>query len=205
MIKIQYTVKNLEQITLGLKALGKDANKAISRALNRTAESTRTQAVRAISVDMNIAPKRIRAVTGVSRAFPEKLRASVDAISKASGVRAALSKADRAGRIPLLEFQARGASRKSGFHYKLPSGKGFIREAFFAVMPPGGHFGVFSRLPGTVGPRSGREKIVELYGPSVTYVFRKHIKAALKTYAEDTLQKNLAHEISFLLSQRSTP
>jgi hypothetical protein len=68
-----------------------------------------------------------------------------------------------------------------------------IREAFTARMSSG-HVGVFVRR--------GKEQypIQELFGPSVPYVFRKHIRSALKAVAADTLQKNLRHEIGYLLT-----
>jgi hypothetical protein len=197
MIKIRYTI-TMGQVALGLKALGSDGDKAIIRALNRTADSVKTQAVGAIAEDLAIAKKRVRANLGVSKAYPGKLSASVEAVVGGSGVVAAKSKSESRGRIPLFEFRARGSSRKGGIHYRLPGSKGFIPEAFFARMESG-HLGAFSRLPGTVGPRSGREKIAELYGPSLPYIFRKHIKSSLNKFASEAMKKNLVHEISFLL------
>jgi hypothetical protein len=202
------------QLKQALAQLKTNAPKAIARALNRTAASANTQAVRSIAENIDIAQKRVRQNISVVKAYPEKLTATVQARPGGSGVVAARGKAERLGRIPLLEFHARDNRvmrgknlvnhlvslivRGQGVVYRLPGGRGSAPHAFIAKMKSG-HVGVFQRFPG-----AKRLKIVELYGPSVPHVFaQKVILAALKKSGEENLAKNLTHEVEFLLSKKA--
>jgi hypothetical protein len=187
------------------------------RALNRTAASAKTMAVRSIAADLGIAQKRIKENVTVDKAYPEKLTATLSARKGGPGVVEGRGKSQRRGRIPLLEFHARGPvpsrGKGGGVRYNLPGGRGVAPHAFIATMRSG-HVGVFQRIPGTqmtaraTGMASSlrlhrmwkREKIVELYGPSIPRVFsRKAILAALKKSGEENLAKNMAHEVTNLL------
>jgi hypothetical protein len=71
---------------------------------------------------------------------------------------------------------------------------------------------VFQRLPGTQMPsarprKTGgqwtREKITELFGPSIPKVFANpRILRALQARAIRDLAKNLAHEVTYLLGRQ---
>jgi hypothetical protein len=207
LLKITLDTRQLKQ---ALRDLDTKAPTVIARALNRTASSANTQAIRAIAKNMGIAQKRVRQNISVAKAYPQKLTATVQARPGGSGVVAGRSKAERWGRIPLLEFHARDNRvmqgqdlikhlvslivSGQGVVYRLPGGRGSAPHAFIARMKSG-HVGVFQRLPG-----AKRLKIVELYGPSVPHVFaQKAILAALKKSGEENLAKNMAHEMKNLL------
>lgn len=198
-----------------LEQLG-EANraKATARALNRTADSTKTHAVRRVAADLDIAQRRIRENIYVTRARPDRLVATVEARPGGAGVGTFQSKKAAQGRIPLLEFHAR-ARKRGGVSYRLPTGRGLAPQGFIAMMASG-HVGVFKRIPGTQMERSKwlrhslrlgrdmkRQKIMELFGPSIPHSLSSPaILEAVKATAGETLQKNLLHELEYLLSQQ---
>jgi hypothetical protein len=218
------TVKaDTSQIKRAFADLGRKAPTAIARALNRTASTVRTQAVRAISKDLNIQQKRVRERLTIDRATRANLTATVEAKAGGSGIAPQKGKAAQLGRIPLMEFQARTlyggpryktrkigtratassafARTTAGVRYRLPTGKGKIVEAFIATMKSG-HTGVFVSLRGQ-RTRFGKQRILELFGPSVPHVLAQtQILSATKTLAMSDLKKNLAHETDYLLSKQ---
>lgn len=176
MIKLKCTI-DAHQVKAGLEALGTEAPRASMRAINRTLESVNTQAVRAIADDLGIAQKGVRAALKIYRASTTSLRGSLQGTGK---------------RIPLMDFAAR--QTKQGVTYRMAGVRRRIPSGFIATMRSG-HKGVFTRAPG-----AKRLPIVEKFGPSVPYIFRKHIKESLRGVAARELFKNLQHEIGFLLT-----
>lgn len=205
MVKIKCTI-DAHQVRAGLEALGKEAPRASMRAINRTLQSVNTRAIRDIAADLGIAQKNIRgdktftrghaSALSVYGASPDALRGSIQGTGK---------------RIPLITFHAKdtraihGRAKSSvsrlvsmvvhgqGVTYQMQGTAKRNPDAFIAKMKSG-HEGVFVRK----GKR--RLKIQELFGPSLPYVFRKHIRSALKAVAETELAKNMRHEIGFLLT-----
>lgn len=149
---------------------------AVARALNRTIESSRTQAVRSISADLGgIRQKNIRDAMDLTKATPGKPEAALHVTGR---------------RLPLMAFGARQTTE--GVTYKLPTGRNFVRSAFIAIMRSG-HQGVFKRRT------LKRLPIDELHGPSLPRVFtRDHVLAAVRSVARSDFLKNLKHELSFL-------
>ena len=204
MVKIKCTI-DAHQVKAGLEALGREAPRASMRAINRTLDSVRTRAIRDISADLGIAQKEIRGDKTFTRGHASALsvyKASVDSL------RGSIQGTGK--RIDLMAFGAkdtkdrlRSNAIKKGTSVRPSAGRGVtyrmrgiakrIPEAFTARMASG-HVGVFVRRGTKQYP------IQELFGPSVPYVFRKHITSALKALAADTLQKNLRHEIGYLLT-----
>lgn len=163
------------QFNLAVARLKDRAPRAIARALNRAAVSTRTAMVRAVARDIGLPVGTVREATRTENAIPTNLTARVIA---------------RGSRIPLIDFRAR--QTKSGVSARLAGGAGKYPHAFIATMRSG-HRGVFRRS----GPR--RLPITELHGPSIVHVFNKHREAGIEA-GEASLVKNLTHELRFALT-----
>lgn len=185
MIRIKCTM-DASQVRAGLVALGKEAPRASMRAINRTLQTANTLAVRAIAKDLGIAQREIRGYGDQTRGHRSALR-----ISKAttSSLRGALEGTGK--RLALYDFAARQTKR--GVSYRMQGQRRVIPSGFIAQMRSG-HKGVFVR--------TGKKRlpIVERFGPSVPYVFRKHIKAGLREAVEQAMQKHLQHEVAYLLT-----
>lgn len=169
----------------GIESLRQKFPQAVRRAVLRAGNSGKTVMVRLIAADLGIAQKRIRDEIRVSQVGEAGVQLEVVG-----------------GRIPLIEFNARGPEpshgRGSGVSYRLPSGQGRAEHAFIATMkgPQGGlHRGVFQRR----GPH--RTPVVELKGPSIAHVFAKYLDEGAAR-AQEALVTNMRSEIAFALSRR---
>jgi hypothetical protein len=180
-VQFSLTFKDAE-MQRAIDQLGAKAPRAIARALNRAAVSTRTVMASAVAKDTGLKVGTIREQLRIEQAKPVegKLAARITVSGK---------------RIPLIDFRARGPEpsrgRGRGVSARLPGGKGRYPHAFIATMKSG-HRGVFQRRAQT------RLPVYELHGPSLPHVFVKHIAVGLAR-GEESLAKNLAHELRFAL------
>lgn len=178
------TVVRLDQADLraGIAALRGKFPAAVRRALKRAGTSGRAEMAQLISADTGLSSGAVKNAV--------KLEISGDA---------AVSIVATGGRIPLIQFKARGPEpsrgRGRGVSYSLPGGRALIGNAFIATMPSG-HRGVFVRRSGT-----GRLPIIEQFGPSLVRVFEK-FRPQGQERALESLGKNLRSEISFAMSRR---
>lgn len=157
--------------------LRSEAPKAIARGLNRTAQGAQTDAVRAVAENMKIRQAAVRKAIRIAKANSTLLQAEVVATGR---------------RIPLIEFKARQTKR--GVTYDLGGGRQRIPSGFITIVGAG-HVGVFARKG------KARLPIQEKFGPSIPKVFANQaIMDAIRTRAEADLEKNVAHEIEYLLS-----
>lgn len=184
-----FSVKfNTAQIDKAIQALGAQAPKAIARAINRSVVTTRAVLARDISGDTGLKVSAVKEQLKVTDAQPDRLIAQIRVSGKP---------------IPLIDFKAR--QTRTGVTARLPGTKRY-QGAFIARMKSG-HRGVFKRVPNGKrrGPKPHRSQlpIYELHGPSLPKVFTKFTPSALKA-GEESLQKNLAHELSFALKQSAT-
>lgn len=166
------------------------------RALNRALVSAEAVMSRSIAADTGLP------VGAVKKAVKSR-RATLH--ERAAQLRASLR------RIPLIDFRARGPEpsrgKGAGVSYALGAqGRSRVPWAFIATMKSG-HRGVFMRSgqsrvtsrTRTVARRP-RLPIRELFGPSLGRVFIKYVPLGQKA-AEESLAKNLAHELRFAISQ----
>ncbi len=157
------------------------------RALHRHAE---VALAREVATDMGLKVGVVKNAIRVETATVNRLTATVIA---------------KGAKIPLIDFSARGPTpsrgRGRGVSSSLPSGR--LPHAFIATMP-GGHKGVFMRVPGGQrhGPAPHRSQlpIRELFGPSIAHVFQKHVLLG-EERRQASLTKNVQHEIQFALDK----
>lgn len=166
----------------GLENLKRTHPFAVTRALNRSADSGKTAMTRAIAADTGLAARAVRDQLIVARANAGNQVATITVRGK---------------RIPLIDFKARGLEptrgKGRGVSYRLPTGRGRAERAFIATMSTG-HRGVFMR--------TGRSRlpIRELFGPSLPHVFAKYQKVG-RDRAYEQLFKNLRSELRFEMAR----
>lgn len=180
MERIRLRTENAER---AIRELGNRAPKAIARGLNRTASNVKVAMSRSIATDLRIKVGTVKNNIGIWNATPGRLVTQLTASNK---------------RIPLIQFGARGPEpsrgRGRGVSVRLPGGQSRLPKAFIATMRSG-HRGVFKRRPGI-----HRLPIIELKGPSIARVFKKHAAIGQARHTEQ-LEKNVAHEIEFAINQ----
>jgi hypothetical protein len=148
---------DLSGVTTTLAKVRDEYQKAVARALNKTATTARAQASREIrEVGYGLKAGTIKDALNIRRATPGNLTAVITASSKP---------------IPLIEFNAR--QTKSGVTVSVLNGRQPVHGAFIATTQSG-HRGVFVRVGNTHKRvvKNGRRistglPIKELYGPSV--------------------------------------
>lgn len=167
-------------------------DKAVVRALNKTAAEVKVEASRRIrDAGYNIKASAIKRQIDIRKASRSDLRAIVRAAGRS---------------IPLIEYGARETS--NGVTVSVKSGRKLIRHAFIATMP-GGHKGVFIRIGKDHKKvmRNGKQiwsglPIKELYGPSIPAAFSNQVvQDALQSKIAQRFPRLLEHEVVYLLSK----
>jgi len=186
-IKITLDTRDLKR---ALKELGAKAPPAIMRALNRTARTARTQAVREVAKEIRLKQKDVRPMIPVIPATSKHLEAKLVA---------------RGRPISLMRLGAR--QTKLGVVYRGPGGPVLIRSAFIRTMPHAKRPSVWKRVRPSErrsrGAWSFNLPIDKQLGPSVPgVVIQKGIFAGIQHTAPGILAKNMAHETEFLLRRQ---
>jgi hypothetical protein len=173
--------------------------KAITRAVNRTAESTRTRLSTGIRENIKIKKRDLdRDSLKLRKAKSGETAAEINVSGK---------------RIPVFDFDAkpRTTPTRQGVTYQISAGGGRTRLpfAFFAQMASG-RKGIFRRIGPKREMESGKHKgkmrqpIVELFGPSIPHVAETDpaLQKAMDIDATDLLRHNLARQMDELLAGR---
>lgn len=195
--RIQLNTADVERAIRVLKA---KAPIAIVRALNKSIESAKVAMAREVATDMGMKIGDVKKRIGVTPARSDNFIATLHAHGTP---------------IPLIEFGAtgpkpsrgkgRGVSAKTGLTRKSYPGAFITTVASAAQVGMGvSHTGVFRRA-GTLKRKSARAwsknlPIVELHGPSIAYIFGKHVAVGIAR-AEEQLVKNLKSEFRFATGQ----
>jgi hypothetical protein len=203
---IAFTVQGTDDLARRLLDLGRDAPVAAHRAIRRTLRSGTVAVGRLLAEDTGLTQRAIRRSLTTTQGTYQDLRGTL-----AVGLyRDARGRSGPGGRIPLIEFRARGPEpsrgKGRGVRYTLPSGRGLAPRAFIATMPSG-HRGVFARLRPTRSRRgmaspSPALPISQLYGPSLYRVMRRRGLAVTLPEIQTTFERHLAHEIGYVIEQR---
>lgn len=188
-MQFQLTV-DTRSVAEALEGIKDGAPKAIARALNRSIKSAGTLAVRLMAADLGITQAAIRKYGALrtDEATWSNLVARFSVLGS---------------RIPLIAFRAR--QTKTGVAYRLGPGRESVAHAFLATVGAG-HEGVFIRSSLERPVRRGRHRawlpIRELRGPSLPHVLVKQWERQARAQAAEMLQKNLDHEVEFLLAKK---
>lgn len=189
-------ISGTEAMSRRLLEIGQDAPRAATRALNHVLGTTRTLASRGIAQDLGLTRRAVdRSIETTRATFSRQI-----ATLRVGGYQDARGRFTPSGRIPLVDFGARGPEpsrgKGRGVSYRLPTGRGRVERGFLATMQSG-HRGVFARKGA-----ARRLPIIELFGPSPQRVFSQKILADAVRQGEAALEARLNHEINFILSQR---
>lgn len=152
--------------------------RGIVRALNRTVDNVRAEAVRRVRETYTLKAGTVRQQMSVEKAWGGRLAASVVANGRP---------------IPLYEFSARWSPRMAGATFAVKRGaRKSLPHTFIATMQSG-HKGVFER--------QGRKRlpIEEKYSVGVPGMFgAMDMQSVLSTIGMQRFQINLAQQIKFL-------
>jgi hypothetical protein len=175
------------QIDELLASFPREMPKAITRAVNRAAESTRTRLSTGIRENVNIKKRDLdRDSLKLRKAKSGETAAEINVSGK---------------RIPVFDVNAtpRSTPTRRGVTYQINTGGGKTRLpfAFYAEMKSG-RKGIFRRKDKASLP------IVELFGPSIPHVAETDpaLRKAMDIDATDLLRHNINRQIDELLAGR---
>lgn len=180
---IELTASQIDKAQRVLSHIPNGAPKAMSRAINRAADSARTEAARKVRETYYIGYSEITSTIKIYRASSENLGARVES---------------RGHVLPLTKFKVTPnrpmPKRTSPIIVRVKRGEGGpIRTAFVARMHSG-HLAVMSRA----GKR--RLPIQEHFGPPIPQMLgNPSVTQWVEQKAGETLEKRLEHEIDRML------
>ena len=180
MLEIRFDDDKLKQLQRELKNFPKALPKVMSRGLNRTATSARTEISRSLSRRFGIKVKDVRDKLTLHRATYGNWRSAVGISGKKFG---------------LIKFGARQTGK--GVTYRHERKRILIRHAFIATMKTG-HRGVFLRK----GP--ARLPIKEIRGPSLAQLYtgaRDEVNRIQSEFSAK-LAKNIHDQVNLILKRR---
>ena len=156
--------------------------KAIVRALNRTADNVRAEAVRRIRETYTLKASTVRGQMSIGKAWSGKLEASVSANGRP---------------VPLYEFSARWTPRMKGASFAVKKGsRKTLPHTFIATMKSG-KVGVFERKG------SNRLPIEQKFSIGMPGMFgAKQVQTVLEQLAFDSFDKNFSQQIKYLFPER---
>ncbi|WP_319403150.1 phage tail protein [uncultured Anaeromusa sp.] len=171
----------LDKIQTMIKRFPRAIPRAAASAINRSAETARTEAVRGVRNEYVIQSKRIRETISIEKASSSNLSAFV----RSKGRPRALTYFKvNPKNIPKRK------QRRLKAQVKHSSGGGMIKGAFLARMKSG-HLGVFNRLG------KDRFPIVQRYGPSVPQMLEnENVQNHVEARSAEMLEKRMEHELS---------
>lgn len=194
-LEVRYDKAKLERLRRILKDIPDALPGLMSRAVNRTARTAKTDMARRIAAE-----SRIKNVSALKKGIFLRKATRKNWVAILSITRK---------RIPLIRFKG---TRKTKKGVKAPPGVrpiylgrkkikpagGLIRSAFKQTMPSG-HLGIFRRWR----PRTKRLPIAELYGPAPGEVFKGARKIAREVIrsTEKTLEGNIDSQVQYVLSK----
>lgn len=195
-VSITVNKRDMRRVDLMLARFPKKGSIVLQRAINKTSDSARVQAVRDLAKNTKLKSKDLfkrgdkRRPVIQSRATNTKHESIIETTSR---------------RIPISRFKAR--QLKKGVSYDLGRGRTNIKGSFIRefsggrAVDPGdagaGHEGVFIRKG------DNRFPIKELFGPSILHVFAGAsgiLKAAIKT-ARKKLPKEIETQLNLVLEK----
>lgn len=160
--------------------------KAIVRALNRTADSVKTAASRKLRETYAIKKRDIDDAMFIRRAWKGRLSASIVAYGSA---------------IPVYDFNAKWRRSYTGARFTIKKGQRKTLKGTFTARMDSGHIGVFERVPGQQMLKKNKEQIREIFTASIPRLFgSKNIYRAIRQVAGEIFDKNLRQQLKYLLT-----
>jgi hypothetical protein len=197
MPEIAINVKGLGAVKDLMLELGNNSKRALSRTINRTVNGVRTDITVEIKDSVDLTTAFIQKQTGmksqrtffIHRATPSYPRGSIST---------------RGANVPLVQYSNQRGTRKrfpKSIKVRVKKDRGYhkVRHMFIPVLKSG-HRGLFETIPGSK-TAAGNTKIKQKYGPRVPDILsNKEVLSKVERKAGERLQKNLTHEVDYLLS-----
>jgi hypothetical protein len=201
-LEIKFDEKRLREIQKLLRDIPKAMPKVMYKALDRTVKSTRADIVKKIAAEVTLKQKVIKKSIKVEKPSYTRWLTRIILGLAARGIAAGRGLGRKAGRIPLIYFDARQLKKGRGkLYYQVSKtgGKQTFTETPLPFIQEMNTFrGVFRRV--------GKERypVEHFYGPSIGGVFEgaAGIAAEVQESSGEKLPKNVDREIAFILSRR---
>jgi hypothetical protein len=184
---------DVKGITASLSRYVGEQQKAVVRALNKTAMQARTAAAQEVrGAGYNIKSSAIKNSFSITKAAQGRLVVVLKSTGRP---------------VALINYGARQG--KNGVSVQVKAGRSVLRHAFIATMP-NGHRGVFERtgkqhkkvMRNGKGIRTGLP-IKELFGPSIPQSLANDaVEKALMTKIRQKFPQILKHELAFVAAKR---
>lgn len=184
---------DVKGITASLTRYVGEQQKAVVRALNKTAMQARTAASQEVrAAGYNIKSSAIKSSFSITRAT----RGNLVVVLKSTG-----------RPVALINYGARQG--KNGVSVQVKAGRSVLRHAFIATMP-NGHRGVFERTGKQHKKVKRNGKVIrsglpikELFGPSIPQSLANDaVQKALMAKIRQKFPQVLKHELAFVASKR---
>lgn len=204
-VDIEISKSDIKSIRQRLGQFEGKAPDVLSRAINRTVSSVKTEIKREASRKYTITQQAIGKTLKDRKASPKDLKGYVKSIGSV---------------IPLIKFRVSpqrtvmydddGKPNPSHYSAAVFKGQGLKPldrnpKAFAAIMPNkkgDDHGGVFERTGRKSRKNPKREAIAERFGPSVPHMINnKYVIDRIKNKADDTMMKRIDAEINYILSR----
>jgi len=185
LVEIEYDEARLARVRKMLRDIPQGMPRVMSRAINRTTTSARTEIARRISGQVKIKISDVRKGITIHKATYSRWQATLNLFTR---------------RIPLIKFGARQLKKGVSYQISKIEGRKRITEAprpFIQTMPSS-HVGVFRRT----GPQ--RLPIVQLMGTSIGSVFEHGGTVAPDVQKETSkkLEKNIDDQVKLILARK---
>ncbi len=191
MMKIELEQSSYEEINKKLKEIGKTSSSVLKKAVNETAKKAEKDIINDIKENYTVKKSALKNTTKVKKATVKSLSATItiksNAISAKKGYETKKNTKKIAARLKVLQESSLKKLELEG------------RKAFLATMK-NDHTGIFQRIPGSAV--KGREKIKEIYGPSVpSLVGGKRIYQKLEKKTKNNLREQVEKFMSEALKE----
>lgn len=175
--------KRMDQILKQFGSIGGKVPLALSRALNRSSQTARAEAVRQVRDQYTAKAKTVRDTIKITKANPNHLQAKITSIGSP---------------LRLYNFKVSpkrpSPKRTTPINVEVKKGSSKSLPGAFVANVKNGNTGVFSRVS------DARLPIKQLYGPAVPIMMNNEdVVAAVTEKAQNTLENRIGHEINRIL------
>lgn len=187
--------KELDNILKQFSGISEGMDSAMSKALNRAIDSSKTALVNAVNEDYTLNKTKIRKTTSVKKSNAKNLQGAIYS---------------KGGSIPLLEFKISpntiNPNRKVPLKVSVRRGSSKAVPNIFIANDLNGHKRIFERSGVFHRPDKGnytgkrREKLDAKFGPSVPFMAgNDDVADIIVTRATEQLQNRINHEVNRIL------
>ena len=179
-VEIKFDEVKMKRLQRMFRTMPGKLPQVMSRAINKTSKSAKTQIVKELRKDINSTAKGINKAIRSTRATTSTWQSIINILDR---------------RIPLISFKAKPTKKGTTYKVRVSGGRELAESAFIQTMKSG-HKGVCKRKRGVK-----RNPIRELFGPAPGKAFEgaSGIAANVTAEAYKNLEKNIDSQIDLIL------